>query len=88
MENTKSVFLVNDSAIYQLDQDDCRIRIFATVQGCKDVPKEELEATARLFAAAPDMLEALKGMVVYYGYAEFGPIEAARKAIAKAQGEM
>lgn len=38
-----------------------------------------------LEALVKELVGALKAMVEYYGYATFGPIEAARKAIAKAE---
>lgn len=43
-----------------------RNRIWANVQGYRDTPKEELEATAKLYAAAPDLLEALIEVVRQY----------------------
>jgi hypothetical protein len=52
---------------------------------------KQVEAIANLFAAAPDMLEALKNMV---GFCATGCMEAemamddARKAIAKAEGSV
>ena len=58
---------------------------------------EEEEANARLIAAAPDLLEALEGLLVFAEAAEtkalvgdegcLWPVECARAAIAKATGE-
>lgn len=73
-----------------------RNRIWANVQGYKDTPKEEVEATARLYSAAPDLLAALNdlfGADMEYCMRMDGKddqIEAiakARSAIAKALGE-
>lgn len=48
--------------------------------------REQWEADAALIAAAPEMLAALKAVVEFYSYAEFGPIAQARAVIAKAEG--
>jgi len=63
-------------------------RFWVNVQaaGPEAIGQEEKEANARLIAAAPDLLAALKAVVEFYSYAELGPIDDARKAIAKATG--
>lgn len=55
--------------------------------------KEEHEANARLIAAAPELLNALKAMIHYHGECDFQckevqicKHEMARQAIAKAEG--
>ena len=94
---TKQPFQVEGTTVYQLEFDSyyhgeaqMRNRVYAGVYGYRDTPKEELEATARLFAAAPDLLKALEkllGMVEMEYMPENEKIVAAYKAIAKAQGE-
>jgi hypothetical protein len=64
----------------------------SVVFGCDDYPKMGKiagEANARLIAAAPDLLEACKAMIDYYGSASANveALTAARAAIAKATGE-
>lgn len=65
----------------------------AVVFGCDDDPKMGKvvgEANARLIAAAPDLLEALKEILYYIGdrkVATHGAMHRARAAIAKATGE-
>ena len=66
-------------------------RIVACWNACEGIPTEELEASARPIAAAPDLLEALKLMVKTYAapgtvYLGAHPIAVARAAIAKAEG--
>ena len=58
------------------------------VQGPPNTPIEEKEANARLIAAAPDLLEALKDMVRYLDNngKETDVSELARYAIRKAEG--
>lgn len=62
----KQPFQFVGTTVYQLEFDSwrkgeaqMRNRVYAQVYGYRDTPKEELEATARLFAGARDMLEAL-----------------------------
>jgi hypothetical protein len=64
----------------------------SVVFGCDDYPKIGKlvgEANARLIAAAPELLEACKAMIDYYGSASANveALTAARAAIAKATGE-
>lgn len=94
---TKEPFQVVGTTVYQLEFDSyrkgveqMRNRVYANVQGYRDTPKEELEATARLFAAAPDLLEVLKdvqGMIYAQGLSESQVGVAVANIIAKAQGE-
>ena len=53
-------------------------------------PKDNAEANAHLIAAAPDLLEALIGMIEVFGNAEhvltLNEVIAAKQAIAKAKG--
>jgi hypothetical protein len=99
---TKQPFQVVGTTVYQLEFDSyrkgveqMRNRVYANVQGYRDTPKEELEATARLFAAAPDLLKALKNMLEQFNeqtingmvHDEFMACVNAREAITKAQGE-
>lgn len=67
MKHTPGPHEVVGTTVYALEFDSwrkgveqMRNRIWANVQGYKDTPKEEVEATARLYAAAPDLLEALQ----------------------------
>lgn len=61
--------------------------------GRKDQPDEwaQLLTDARLIAAAPELLEALKGMVEHFwiagSEAEWDAIQKATKTIAKAEGQ-
>jgi len=93
--------LLKGFAVYGKDgEDDCGV---ATVVGPRSPEvQEDLLADARLIAAAPDLLEALKGMIAIVddshgvsGYHlngdvaewdEFEEIEAAAEAIKKAEG--
>jgi hypothetical protein len=63
-------------------------RFSAHVQGYRDTPQAELEANARLMAAAPELLEALQ-IVLNKQYYSILPSEwdKARAAIKKALGE-
>lgn len=99
----KQPFEFVGTTVYQLEFDSwrkgeaqMRNRVYANVQGYRDTPKEELEATARLFAAAPDLLEALKiclplaeRLAMNFGSdpTKDQDFIKAWKAIAKAQGE-
>jgi hypothetical protein len=92
---TKQSFEVVCTTVYQLEFDSwrkgeaqLRNRVWANVQGYRDTPVEELEATARLFSAAPDMLEALKMILADDDcLLQCDALYKASKAIAKAQGE-
>jgi hypothetical protein len=69
-----------------------RNRFYANVQGYRDTPNEELEANARLMAAAPDLLEALQLaykalVIVSANYDVDMHIEKASAAIKKALRE-
>ncbi len=60
-------------------------REIAAVSG---VDNENRDANARLIAAAPDLLEALKGLLPMWESGVSEPwVEAAKAAIAKAEGE-
>lgn len=97
--NEKNSFEYVGTTVYQLEYYSTprgyggpfrRNRVYAQVQGYRDTPNEELEATARLFAAAPDLLEALQEMTYWFGaYPEFVPkvemVDNYKKAIARAQ---
>lgn len=83
------------SFVYALNQQGYN-RFWAHVQGGNTAPMEqttveEVEANARLIAAAPDLLEALKHCVDWLnaaGIAQSMPVQKqARAAIAKATGE-
>ena len=54
----------------------------------RHTPGPETEANARLSAAAPDLLEALKNMLDDSAPGVVQRYQAARAAIAKAEGEM
>ena len=65
----------------------------AIVEGYTHDLKEESEANAHLIAAAPELLEALKGLIGWHdcfpmkeGEADLPVIATARAAIAKAEG--
>lgn len=68
-------------------------RVYASVYAGPGCPPEEVEAVARLFQAAPELLEALKSLYDYVGdpisFAESADsvFEKASAAIAKATGE-
>lgn len=73
--------------------DHCGFRVYdattlvASVNEGVNIPREECAANARLIAAAPELLEALKGLLDYTGGhdEELGhPCAIARDAIAKA----
>lgn len=53
-----------------------------------DRPPDQMRAWARLFAAAPDLLAALKAMMKYYDTpsAPWALLDPARAAIARAEG--
>lgn len=59
-------------------------RQIANVNGTQD---EKSEANARLIAAAPELLEALKVLVANGGIGSEDMFDDAREAIAKAEGE-
>lgn len=71
--------------------DGAQIAIIDIYDEATEENQNELEArtaaNARLIAAAPDLLDALKTVVEFYSYAELGPIAAAREVISKATGE-
>jgi hypothetical protein len=101
----KQEFKVDGNTVFSLEFDSYRNaepqyrnRIYAFVQAHKDVPKEEVTATAKLFAAAPDLLEALIGLDEAFCSLNDNmtreerhearlKLIAARAAIAKATGE-
>lgn len=68
-------------------------RFTAHIDKAAECPDEEAEANARLFATAPDLLEALKELVravdgTLQGYGALEPyVEAGRKAASKAEGK-
>lgn len=89
-KHTQGPWLVEGRTVYALN-DDGYNRFSALVQDAH-TPGDELEANARLIAAAPDLLEALDGMIEAYddgAQPEWALpyIRAAHKAIAKARGE-
>lgn len=91
-KHTQGPWLVEGRTVYALN-DDGYNRFSALVQDAH-TPGDELEANARLIAAAPELLEALEGvtdmaadMIPSMGFAGLALIEAARAAIAKARGE-
>ena len=71
--------------------------VYCGYAGSKNMPNAEAAANARLIAAAPELLEALDGMIQVYGgdrdwngpkhSTELELIAMARAAIAKATGE-
>lgn len=72
MKHTPGPYEIDGTCIYMLEFDSwrkgveqMRNRIYANVQGYKETPKEEVEATARLMASAPELLEALKAAKIY-----------------------
>jgi hypothetical protein len=100
MKHTKEEWKVEDTTVYALEFDSwnrgaartgrLRNRFWAHVYGYRDTPQEELEANARLMAAAPELLSALQEMMSYirlesqdmaYNYAR------AESAIKKATGD-
>lgn len=94
MSYTKEDWKVEGTTVYALESDGFRggrevfrNRFSALVQGYRNTPKEELEANARLMAAAPDLLEALRRMVEYHDNLNFEDIALAEAAIKKALGE-
>jgi hypothetical protein len=55
---------------------------------CEDTHNPDWKANARLVAAAPDLLEALQGLLLIVPVSRHLPsIELARRAIARATGE-
>ena len=81
-KHTQGPWLVEGRAVYALN-DDGYNRFSALVQDAH-TPGDELEANARLIAAAPELLEALE-CLLEMGHAKAGDL--ARAALAKARGE-
>ena len=67
MKHTKEEWKVEDTTVYALEfesfyrgEEQMRNRFWAHVYGYRGTPQEELEANARLMAAAPELLSALQ----------------------------
>lgn len=101
MKHTPGPWLYDgDAFVYSLNSHDYN-RIYFQIQGGHDddqkrITQEELEASAMLAAAAPDMLAALElslavleqlDGVRHLTNQEFPALDATRAAIAKAKGE-
>ena len=92
---TNKRYVKEDLSIIGLGEDSGRM--LAAVHGGKNSgpffvnDEAEVAANARLFAAAPDLLEALETLAEHFEYYmgdnECRPLENARAAIAKATGE-
>ena len=80
-ENEETAFLV----ITRPDKDGIRI-VGLAVKDPEAKRQGELEATAALFKAAPELLAALEGLVNGRDVNDYKAYEAARAAIAKARG--
>lgn len=93
---------VSGTTIYALEHDSwrngkevMRNRFYSSIYGYKDTPREEIEATAILYASSPDLLKALQNLRnAAYSMSEGcncniadKEIELADIAIAKALGE-
>lgn len=68
---------------------DAELRIIAHVSAREIGSQEKCEVNARLFSAAPELLQALKGMVSSYEYEasmENAALLEAKRVIAKAEG--
>jgi hypothetical protein len=98
MKHTKEEWLVEDTTVYALEFDSffrgkeqMRNRFWAHVYGYRSTPQEELEANARLMAAAPELLSALQAIADLYdtdeGCRSTPEYINARAAIKKATGE-
>ena len=97
MSCTKEGWKVEGTTVYALESDGFlggrevfRNRFSALVQGYRNTPQEELEANARLMAAAPDLLSALQELLSEVGDTYACPQDVALKAdkaIKKALGE-
>ena len=79
---------------YRLENAHIGYRAIVDEEGCTVCnPSPMGEANARLIAAAPDLLEALQGMIDYFiggsidDYSDTETMQAARAAIAKATGD-
>lgn len=99
----KQQFNVEGTTVYSLEfcgyrnaEPQYSNRVYAQVQGSRNTTVEELEATAHLFAAAPELLSALKGILndAKFGIEKYGfdpdkdqGIIDAIAAIAKAEGK-
>lgn len=95
MKHTKEEWKVEDTTVYALEFDSwnrgeerLRNRFWAHVYGYRNTPQEELEANARLMAAAPELLSALQTILSKDYYAILpSEWDKARAAIKKAHGE-
>lgn len=95
MKITDLKFEVSGTTVYALEfnswykgVEQMRNRVYANVQGYHQTPKEEIEAVAKLFAAAPELLEALQlTTAVLEGLGMQGAVNSAKAAITKALGE-
>lgn len=74
---------------YNIHEPSARLAIGAVVSNLR--PAKEVSANARLIAAAPDLLEACKGLLTKYDFGddlpEDHPIVAARAALSRVSGE-
>ena len=104
VKHTPGPYLIDGNTIYALEHHGWRKgeetfhnRFYAYVYPERNCPSEEAEAVAKLFAAAPEMLEACKG--IYAGVVSdgrspdrlninisFAAFKAVEAAIAKADG--
>lgn len=103
MKITDLKFEVAGTTVYALEfdswrkgQEQMRNRVWASVYGFRDTPKEEVEAVAKMFSAAPELFKALIDLLPF---AEIAAVRAgidpdqekdfiaARAAICKALGE-
>jgi len=100
MSHTPSPWLIADDSyqtfVYALNENGTNRFDLSVRRGYERQPKhgegsrtitEEIQANARLIAAAPDLLEALMGLRSFYIEMTGLPPVAANAAIAKAKGE-
>ncbi len=95
-EHTPGPWLLSGDLVYALDETATANRFSARIEGGYEINYRrhpvrthdaELQANARLIAAAPDLLEALVEMERAFGAeCSGGPAVRARAAIAKARG--
>jgi hypothetical protein len=96
IKHTKGPYERNGATVYALQHHGWRKgeeqfcnRVYASVYAGPGCPPEEAEAVARLFQAAPELLEALQWMLTLHegiGGEPYGTPDLARAAIAKAIG--